>query len=519
MRDFGEALYYPSEFTRIVGPSVPIEGRVTDGKAGKPLAGFMVRAHKLATSPISGSIAAGYIRTVTDRDGRYRLEGVPLGENSLVVIPPNGSRYLIGAAEFITRVGSNSLVRDVKLTPGVLVRGRATDERTGAPVPGQLEYLAFGANPYLKEAKSFRRSGPTNHYRADKNGRFEIPVLPGKGILTFLANSHEEYPRGAGAGRIKGPREMNGMEFITEPVICVVQNYHLLTPLDPPPGTEVLDVDLTLRSGVSVSGRLLDADSRPLHDYYIYGEQGYGSWYWHPAETFTINGYFPTERRRLLFYHPERNLAAAYDLMGQSPARLEITLKPAAAIVGRIVDQNGVPRENLSIENEMGSKPPGSGSLSGADHGVLLTKLKDRHISTDAQGRFELKGIVPGLKYSASVLGPGNIGGQMRTMYLGTLFTGVTAQPGETKDLGDLRIKSPKPETEKEPKVSKNSPAASSTAIVPSAAVEGMPKGPTFRIQGSDRSGSADDSFRPTARRLWPAGSPLSTRLRAARQN
>ena len=69
---------FPNEFSRIMGPSIPVEGRVIDVASGHPLAGITLRAEDLATSAVGGTYLAHYIRTETGPDGRYRLEGLPL---------------------------------------------------------------------------------------------------------------------------------------------------------------------------------------------------------------------------------------------------------------------------------------------------------------------------------------------------------------------------------------------------------------------------------------------------------
>ena len=63
---------YPSEFTLVVAPSRPVEGRVTDFKTGRPLAGVRVRS--------TGSL---YVGSVTGADGKYGLEGLPLGRSAV----------------------------------------------------------------------------------------------------------------------------------------------------------------------------------------------------------------------------------------------------------------------------------------------------------------------------------------------------------------------------------------------------------------------------------------------------
>jgi hypothetical protein len=52
---------------------------------------------------------------------------------------------------------------------------------------------------------------------------------------------------------------------------------------------------------------------------------------------------------------------------------------------------------------------------------------------TDKNGRFEIKGVIPGLKVSASIYRGAAFGGR--------LFKDITLKPSETKDLGDVQVK------------------------------------------------------------------------------
>ena len=75
---------YPSDFTLVATPTAPVTGadyrtakRVTDSRA------CTVQ-----------STTVLFARTLSDGDGKYRLDGLPLGENRLFIIPPAGSRHL-----------------------------------------------------------------------------------------------------------------------------------------------------------------------------------------------------------------------------------------------------------------------------------------------------------------------------------------------------------------------------------------------------------------------------------------
>jgi hypothetical protein len=110
--------------------------------------------------------------------------------------------------------------------------------------------------------------------------------------------------------------------------------------------------------------------------------------------------------------------------------------------VGRLIDEDGLPLKNAVITRRGRPYPsPADEAAQDRQLGVILTELNGRHVLTDKDGRFELPGIIPGLKYSADVRIPQEKTGKMRRSISGPIFTDVTAGPGEVKQLGELRIK------------------------------------------------------------------------------
>jgi beta-lactamase regulating signal transducer with metallopeptidase domain/protocatechuate 3,4-dioxygenase beta subunit len=446
-RKFGEETFYPSDFTRVAGPSVPVEGQVTDARSQRPLAGIGVNAARVPSSPFFDSLAARLVSATTDARGHYRLEGLPLGFARLGVVPPPGSRYLMAGVDVTTRMRPSPLVADIKLAGGVMVRGRATDSRTGMPAEGSLQYFAFWTNPHLQEAPGFEISGfvafrSILHYRCDADGRFEIPVLPGPGILTFRADALAQLPTGIGAAGIDGPKRRG--DFSTAPYPCRADGYHLLTPLNPQPGTDSLALDLTIRSPAIVTGTVRAPDGKPLGDYTLFEERSFlgeeGRWRHQSDATFETKVYSPNDHYRLMFYQPLRNLVGFYEFTGEPAGKLEVKLQPGATIKGRVVDDAGRPLESVSLVVASQKRVVSdNGAIDARD--AANRQVARVQITSDKEGRFELRGVVPGLEYSAEAIGAIK-DSRNRKQPPGAIFTNVTADAGQTKELGDLRIAS-----------------------------------------------------------------------------
>ena len=118
--------------------------------------------------------------------------------------------------------------------------------------------------------------------------------------------------------------------------------------------------------------------------------------------------------RRVTIKHAGRKLVGSIVLKGDEAGPLTVRLQPWGTITGRVLDDDGQPRGPLELYSF------GPRILVGHD------------------GKFRIEGLVPGLKYGASV----RQGGRFR----GDVFHDVTVAPGEVKDLGDVKVIAPKPE-------------------------------------------------------------------------
>jgi beta-lactamase regulating signal transducer with metallopeptidase domain/protocatechuate 3,4-dioxygenase beta subunit len=415
--------FYAANFVHVAGPSKPVVGRVIDADTSKPIPGALVSAGQQGTFFSSG---LPFVATMTDAEGRYRLEGMPIGkENSLYVFPPETTAYLPAGLPISTQVAEPSVTRDFQLKPGVWVRGRAIDDRTGKPARGRVQYRAFRDNPQLKSFPLFSRGGITHERRTDDDGRFEIAVMPGPGIISFVALDHTRYRRGLGAETITGSvTDVPTMDanrkvkmFNTVPTSVFANNEHLLRQIDPEDGSKPMELTLTLTSGADVTGRLLDPEGKRLSGGIVSGNVFEGAWYPIHGDEFRVEGYFADRPRELFFYHPERDLAGHCHLEGQPPAQLTVTLRPAGGVRGRLVGDSGAPLPRIVLRGE---------GVPGENYGDASLRL-----GTDENGRFHIRGLIPGRTYT--VVGMGE-------RIYGRVLTEVSVEPGTTKDVGDVKL-------------------------------------------------------------------------------
>src|SRR5262249_26119435 len=177
-------------------PCKPIVGVVRDKDTGKPIPGAIVTSYKRAGSQIS---AVTDLRAVVDREGRYRLMGMPKGEGNVIRAgPPDTEPYLMTVQSIADTPGFEPITADFTLKRGVWIAGRAVDKVTGAPLHAQVQYAVFDDNPNRKEVPGLS----VEEYLATnaQDGKFRTVGLPGRGLIAARA-WNDRYLFGVGADK------------------------------------------------------------------------------------------------------------------------------------------------------------------------------------------------------------------------------------------------------------------------------------------------------------------------------
>jgi RNA polymerase sigma factor (sigma-70 family) len=411
----GRLLYYGATFEHVAAPTTPIVGVVRDKKTGKPLAHATVRSHKLATSNVHG---IGFVHTVTDKDGRYRLVGLPRGEGNLIVAePPEGTAYMgqLQAVQ-LTKHDLDSVTVDFELRQGVLVKGRAIDRQSGAGVgQAQIEYFIFEDNPAREE---FRDSRYHRYLHTEADGSFRMVVPPGHALIG-VRDVGDKYRVGLGAEKFK--REGNLGLLATSPG-CEPMAFHRLLEIDPASSGETLTCRLDLDPGRKLKGTIVDPSGKPLAGAQMCGLLSYAYTYWdyEPLRTaeFTAYALTPDQPRNLLVLHEGKRLAGSLVVRGDEKGPVTIKLQPWGTLTGRLVTTTGDSYTKGELRFSLGQKRE---DVTVGSHPLL-------GIPRDKQGRFRVEGLVPGLKYQLLLIPVGRVGKE------------VTVTAGETKDLGDITI-------------------------------------------------------------------------------
>jgi protocatechuate 3,4-dioxygenase beta subunit len=414
----GGLTYYGAAFEHAVGPTRPVSGVVREKGSGKPLAGATVESVVLAGTNFHGHT---FVRTTADREGRYRLVGLPPGEgNRIRALPPEGQPYLSDSRPVPAPDGLGAVAVDFELSRGVWVEGKVTDKVTGKPVPAGVEYFAFRDNPHLQAVP-----GLSTHQQVHTgdDGAFRFLTVHGHGLVAARAHG-DRYLVGVGSEGLKV--DANRYLAATTPP-CHSEGHHGLVQIKPAPEEEKVTCNVVLDPGRALTGTVLGSDGEPLAGARVCGLTSYAftGWEHEPLKTdqFTAFALSKGRPRNLLFLHEGKKLAGSLLLKGDEKGPLTVRLQPYGAVRGRVVGADSLPQAKLELTTRrFGDRLYDAGS------GFHPT----RSFETDKDGRFRIEGLVPGLKYEISVMKQGRI--------VGRLVRDLTVKSGESRDLGELQV-------------------------------------------------------------------------------
>ncbi len=407
------ATYHGAAFQHAAAPCKPIVGVVRDRDTKEPLAGVTIRSYTLATRP---NFIRDIVRTTTDADGRYRLTGMPRGTgNRILAIPGADQPYPARGIHVPDSPGLDPVTVDIDLRRGVWIEGKITDKATGKPLKASVEYFAHARNPNLPDYPGFNGAiRPGEGVRAGDDGSYRVAGLPGPGLVAVHRWSH--YLPAPERDDEYGVDEPS---FKTAPYhIGFTVNYSALARIEPARGSDRVKRDVTLDPGWTITGVVLGPDGQPLA-----GAFGMGVGEMKTAE-FTMRGFSPRGSRELLFRHSAKGLIGLAPPPKANGDSVSVALHPGASIAGRLVDADGRPQADIALSVRFRRKDAPT-------HEQYSTH---EPIRTDREGRFRIEALPPGYEFELW----GGKGGDR-------IVVGDGLRWGQTKDLGDVRMKGREP--------------------------------------------------------------------------
>ena len=411
--------FHGARFDFVAAPCKPVVGIVRDLDTGKPLAGIRVNGMEHGER---GSAYYSEVESTTDAHGRYRLLGMPRADKyRLFTFPGEAQPYLVAMfVESVTSPGMAPATIDLRLKRGVLVRGRISDKVTGEPLKDvRVEALALNNNPHINDYPGFLESYPTTAY-SDAAGRFTIAAVPGRGILGASANSYR-YLRGVGAEKFQPAGSTEALPAC--PGFRFAIDYNLLVPFDTEGGTGPVTLDVQIDPGRTRSATVVDRDGKSMPGCLAFGQGSLPIWAPQPLDsaTFEVMALDPRKPRLVMVLHEGRKLGGSALIQAEGNGPVSLTLQPLGILTGRLVDDEGQPLTKLEVAS-VGSDD------SDPNHGNFQGRR-----TVDQDGRFRIE-VVPGVFHSALAI---KDDGQN----LGDVFKKIKLEPGQVKDLGDIRLK------------------------------------------------------------------------------
>jgi RNA polymerase sigma factor (sigma-70 family) len=218
----------------VLGAGRCVEGRVVYEDTGKPVP----HARLMFANPI--------VEAEADEQGRFKVSlfgprdygtGLVL-DIGVHAYPPTGEPYVntFQGIDFPRGVVRRKV--EVKLPRGVLVRGKVTEAGSGKPVAGA--YVTHGG---LRE--TYAVSGPDGSYQLG------VPAGAGRLLVTHPSGEYVSQIVGSGGGSLAKP--------IGDP-----SYHHAVVEVDVKKAEKMKEVNVTLRRGVTVKGRLVGPDDKPV---------------------------------------------------------------------------------------------------------------------------------------------------------------------------------------------------------------------------------------------------------------
>lgn len=434
----GPALYGPT-FTHTAKPSQRIIGIVTDARTGKPIAGVQVNG-----SPNGPHWYENGSNTTSDAAGKFVLDRIAKSDRvNLSVFPAEKMPYFHYTTTVADRPGLAEITADLKLTRGVMLKGRVVETDTGKPIVGAgIRYTALADNKYYAELMKGKRSENGMGYSSDADGRFEFVVPPGAGIVMAQGET-----RGAivnipytqvRIAKVDSPRtDTRHLENLGETFtaadghIITLHNLSGYKIIEPNLTDDTVEVTIAFDRGKTVSGTVLNPEGQPATGVTAYKLTACFSY----PQKLKDDGAFkalaldPNQPRTLLFVDAAQKLSATVTLKGDEKD-LKLKLQLWGKLTGRLVDADGKPIAGASV----------TASHKNYMQYMAFSMIRGQTTLTDANGKFVLE--VPG--------GPAEYltGFSLKNKYLEVGYRqgdpGHKVNAGETTDVGEQKVKEEK---------------------------------------------------------------------------
>jgi RNA polymerase sigma factor (sigma-70 family) len=423
---------YGPEATIIVEAGKVVEGVVKDLRTGKPLGGFSVS--------IIFSFGEG-AHGLTDADGKYRLEGLPQEKDYQVyATPPTGSAYLRRSAGATAAPGTGPTRVDIELAKGIVVSGRVIDRQTGEGVQSGVRFAPLAENKFFGKPGFDGYRHDRTMTGTDHDGRFRVVTIPGKSLMMVQTHGREKVdgedvcpyltarPEPDYKDLFKYDKDDDEWTFTSAGGLEFLNLENVVKVVDLKEDVAEFKIDLMVERGKTVQIEVQDTDGKPLSGVMAAGVTAH--WpitYRLKKATATVYALDPERPRRLVFLHSKKKLGGTVTLRGDEKGPVVVKLSPLGSVTGRLLEIEGAPLAGAEV------------SVNGND--TITRELyrflepTPQSVKTDAEGRFTLPGVVPGVKFYLQTR-------KGDAYFVGEPKIGLwEVEAGKTLDLGEHKVK------------------------------------------------------------------------------
>ncbi len=372
-----------------------------------------------------------------DENGRYKIIPHPGIRFGVAAYPPDDAPYLVRQLEPISwEGGERTKTVDVTLPRGALVRGKVVEEGTDSPVVGaSVQYAPEEANNPNKSDKIL--TGWQDIHLSDRDGRFQIAVLPGPGRLLIHGPTNEFVVRETSERELDRGKPGWRRDYV-----------HGIERIEPAAKSPPLEVTIRLKRSKTVRGELVDEQGAPVDEVQMlsqlevhpYSLNWRGSSVEARGGRFELSGLANDRDYPVHFLQAKRRLGATTTVRA-GMAEPRVVLEPCGGAKMRFVDDKSKPVGKFEPivqlvmtpgELQYSEAAMKSGAFT-ADAVWLSNFDRVNHPSfekADDDGRFTAAALIPGATY------------QVVTFHKGrdALSKEFQAVAKETIDLGDIVV-------------------------------------------------------------------------------
>jgi RNA polymerase sigma factor (sigma-70 family) len=420
-----------NEAVLTLDPARLLSGRVTYADTGKLAAG----AHMLVMT------SGNNFHTTTDAVGNYRIAVNLATAVHVYAAPAEGQPYLSLKKWEDWPKGAAVHHLDMALPRGLVVTGTVTEAPGGKPVSdADVQFFPQEVdNPEYRPDVACLWHSPA---LSGPDGRFSIVLPPGPAHLLVNARTPDFiYQRVSFSVLNAGQKNRGGYAAGPEgnAFFGNQQIYsHAIVPLSVRKETPTEPLRIGLCRGVTIRGRLLDAEGKPVAHATMLSRLQLDLWD-HVVRSsakvgdgrFELRGCDPMANYRVFFLDSAGKQGAVADIAGKQSGSepLTIRLAPCGAITARLVSEAGEPfRKRQTMVSLVVTPGTSRGEPRDpmADE-VSLAYAHNRHHTaepqTDDKCWLTIRGLIPGATY------------RIQTQ---TGAKDFVAQPGKTMNIGDI---------------------------------------------------------------------------------